>query len=493
MQRNNAVPVVILVLLGCFAVWCLSSIIGRRFSAGNAYPPYSSLRSDPLGSRVLFESLDRLDGVQALRNYRSLDKLEGGPGQTLMLLRLTPAVFASRELNGKDVQAFAARGGRVVITLDGQVGNWQEMENRVDKRRDDNADRREREQWEKRKAELEKMRKEKEKEDEKKKSADDSAGKKSADQRKSEEREEHMAWLMKSRSLKEVLGLTVNQQNFVMTAKGAVKLEKSPELPLKDGELPSWYGRTSLKFEETPEKKPVTDEKKADAAGDKAKDGAKEEEEEDAKPVSTADRWTALAAADGGVMLAVQRIGQGSVVVATDSYFASNEALLKERAPQFLAWLVGPSREVIFDEFHMGTVETPGIMTLSRRLHLQGLFIGGLVLFGLFIWQSSSSLVPAEDVSSKESESVVSGHGATAGLISLLRRGIPRGQLLTRCFEVWEKSARQTGAAASRVAAAAQVMAPVKGIKLPARQVASVYRQLCEVLHTGSRRKQGGA
>lgn len=107
MQRNNAVPVVILVLLGCFAVWCLSSIIGRRFSAGDAYPPYSSLRSDPLGSRVLFESLDRLDGTQALRNYRSLDKLEGGPGQTLLLLRLTPEVFASREFNGKDVQAFA--------------------------------------------------------------------------------------------------------------------------------------------------------------------------------------------------------------------------------------------------------------------------------------------------------------------------------------------------------------------------------------------------
>lgn len=192
-------------------------------------------------------------------------------------------------------------------------------------------------------------------------------------------------------------------------------------------------------------------------------------------------------------MIAEQRIGQGSVVVATDSYFASNEALLKERAPQFLAWLVGPSREVIFDEFHLGTVESPGIMTLARRLHLQGLFIGGLVLFGLFIWQSSSSLVPAEDVAGKESEAVVSGHGATAGLISLLRRGISRGQLLTRCFEVWEKSARQNGAAASRVAAAEKVMAPVKGIKLPVRQVAGVYRQICEAVHTGPGRKQGGA
>ncbi|WP_050024373.1 DUF4350 domain-containing protein [Verrucomicrobium sp. BvORR034] len=490
MQRNNAVPVVILVLLGCFAVWCLSSIIGRRFSAGNAYPPYSSLRSDPLGSRVLFESLDRLDGTQALRNYRSLDKLEGGPGQTLMLLRLTPEVFASREFNGKDVQAFAARGGRVVITLDGQVGNWKEMENRVDKRRDENAERREREQREERRKEREKKR---EREQAAKKDAPaQPADKKGEDQRKLEELKEQMAWLLKSRSLKEVLGLTVDRQNFVMTAKGAIELEKSPQLPLKDGELPAWYSRTSLKFEEIPEKKPALDDKAEDKGEDKAEAGNKDEEK-DEKPVSTSDRWTALAAANGSIMIAEQRIGQGSVVVATDSYFASNEALLKERAPQFLAWLVGPSREVIFDEFHLGTVETPGIMTLARRLHLQGLFIGGLVLFGLFIWQSSSSLVPAEDVASKEAESVVSGHGATAGLISLLRRGIPRGQLLTRCFEVWEKSARQTGAAASRVAAAEQVMTPVKGIKLPVRQVAGVYRQICEAVHTGPRRKQGGA
>lgn len=486
MQRNNAVPVVILVLLGCFAVWCLSSIIGRRFSAGNAYPPYSSLRSDPLGSRVLFESLDRLDGMQAVRNYRSLDKLEGGPGQTLLLLRLTPEVFASREFNGKDVQAFAARGGRVVITLDGQVGNWQEMENRVDKRRDENAERREHEQQEERRKEREKKR---EREQAVKKDAPaQPADKKGEDARKLEELQEQMAWVLKSRSLKEILGLTVDRQNFVMTAKGALELEKSPQLPLKDGELPAWYSRTSLKFEEMPEKKPAA-EGKLDGR-DKA---VNKDEEKEEKPVSTSDRWTALAAANGAVMIAEQRIGQGSVVVATDSYFVSNEALLKERAPQFLAWLVGPSREVIFDEFHLGTVESPGIMTLARRLHLQGLFIGGLVLFGLFIWQSSSSLVPAEDVSSKESEAVVSGHGATAGLISLLRRGIPRGQLLTRCFEVWEKSARQTGAAASRVAAAEQVMTPVKGIKLPARQVAGVYRQICEAVHTAARRKQGGA
>lgn len=485
MQRNNAVPVVILVLLGCFAVWCLSSIIGRRFSAGDTYPPYSSLRSDPLGSRVLFESLDRLEGLQAVRNYRSLDKLEGGPGQTLMLLRLTPEVFASREFNGRDVQSFAARGGRVVITLDGQVGNWKDMENRVEKRRDENAEDREREQREERRKAREKKQEREQKQAAKKEAPSGPTDKKGEDQRKLDELKEQMAWMSKSRSLKEVLGLTIEQKNFVMTAKGALELEKSPHLPLQDGELPAWYSRTSLKFEEIPEKKPGPE----DETAGREDDGSEGKEKEE-KPVSTSDRWTALAAADGVVMIAEQRIGQGSVVVATDSYFASNEALLKERSPQFLAWLVGPSREVIFDEFHMGTVESPGIMTLARRLHLQGLFIGGLVLFGLFIWQSSSSLVPAEDVSGKESEAVVSGHGATAGLISLLRRGIPRSQLLTRCFEVWEKSARQTGAAASRVAAAEKVMAPVKGIKLPVRQVAGVYRQICEAVHMGPGRKQ---
>ncbi|WP_075088130.1 hypothetical protein [Verrucomicrobium spinosum] len=369
----------------------------------------------------------------------------------------------------------------MVITLDGQVGNWKEMENRVDKRRDENAERREREQREERRKEREKKR---EREQAAKKDAPaQPADKNGEDQRKHEELQERMAWLLKSRSLKAVLGLTVERQNFVMTAKGAIELEKSPQLPLKDGELRRGTAGRPSSSRKSPRKSPRWMTRRRIRWKTRRKLRARTRRKTKSRcPPPTAGRPLPQPMS---IMIAEQRIGQGSVVVATDSYFASNEALLKERAPQFLAWLVGPSREVIFDEFHLGTVESPGIMTLARRLHLQGLFIGGLVLFGLFIWQSSSSLVPAEDVAGKESEAVVSGHGATAGLISLLRRGISRGQLLTRCFEVWEKSARQNGAAASRVAAAEKVMAPVKGIKLPVRQVAGVYRQICEAVHTG--------
>ena len=44
-------------------------LLALMFSAGNAYPAYSSLRNDPLGSRVLYESLRQLPGKQVRRNF----------------------------------------------------------------------------------------------------------------------------------------------------------------------------------------------------------------------------------------------------------------------------------------------------------------------------------------------------------------------------------------------------------------------------------------
>jgi len=45
-------------------------LFNREFTGGDAYPPYSSLRSDPAGAKVLFESLSRLPGVAVSRSYQ---------------------------------------------------------------------------------------------------------------------------------------------------------------------------------------------------------------------------------------------------------------------------------------------------------------------------------------------------------------------------------------------------------------------------------------
>ncbi|MEZ0390401.1 MAG: hypothetical protein ACAI34_25200, partial [Verrucomicrobium sp.] len=140
MQRNTALPIAALIVLVLVAAWAFSNIMGRRYSGGEVYPPYSSLRSDPLGTRALLESLDRVEGITGVRNFRGLEKLEGGSAQALMLFHLRPDSMSGRNgLNGKDIQAFAARGGRVVITLDGQVTGWDKMVRRVEDRRENNA------------------------------------------------------------------------------------------------------------------------------------------------------------------------------------------------------------------------------------------------------------------------------------------------------------------------------------------------------------------
>jgi len=47
---------VLLLLLAGFT-WGMLNLFGVQFSIGDVYPEYSSLRSDPVGSRLLFESL----------------------------------------------------------------------------------------------------------------------------------------------------------------------------------------------------------------------------------------------------------------------------------------------------------------------------------------------------------------------------------------------------------------------------------------------------
>ncbi|MGD2272538.1 MAG: hypothetical protein PVI06_19215, partial [Desulfobacterales bacterium] len=59
----------VLSLIFCYGVVHLFLL---RFETGDIYTPYSSLRSDPLGTRALFESLAQLAALSVRRNFRPL-------------------------------------------------------------------------------------------------------------------------------------------------------------------------------------------------------------------------------------------------------------------------------------------------------------------------------------------------------------------------------------------------------------------------------------
>jgi hypothetical protein len=148
--------------------------------------------------------------------------------------------------------------------------------------------------------------------------------------------------------------------------------------------------------------------------------------------------WRVIYSRGSHPVLIERRFGSGSVVFATDSYFASNQAMREERHADLLAWLVGPSKQVVFDEAHLGVLEDPGVATLIRKYQLHGVVAALVLLAALFIWKNSASLVPP--YSNEAHEAHVSGKESAAGFVNLLRRNLAARDVLNACYAEWTKS-----------------------------------------------------
>jgi len=191
-------------------------------------------------------------------------------------------------------------------------------------------------------------------------------------------------------------------------------------------------------------------------------------------------------------------MGQGTIVLASDSYFLSNEAMRRERHSDLLAWLIGPNRRVIFDETHLGISENPGISTLMRRYHLGGLLAGLFVLAVLAVWKNSARLLPGAETRSA-TEEVVLGKESFAGFVNLLRRNVAPSALLPLSIEQWLKRFPRksqppatggdmkpsVGEEGSSVGSQsnAQVERIKQIIKEHPRDIVGAYRQIAGVIH----------
>jgi hypothetical protein len=194
-----------------------------------------------------------------------------------------------------------------------------------------------------------------------------------------------------------------------------------------------------------------------------------------------ASSWHIIYTRGTNAVLIERRFGAGSVLLATDSYFISNEAMAKDRHSDLLAWLVGTGELVVFDEAHLGIVEAPGISTLMRKYRLQGLIIGLVSLAGLFIWKNSTSLAPP--FVDEKASSEVMGKDAGAGLVSLLRRNIAPKELLRVCFEQWTRSLLQSGYhSINRVDQAQAVLETENARAKVDRDPVRAYNEICRVL-----------
>lgn len=129
----------------------------------------------------------------------------------------------------------------------------------------------------------------------------------------------------------------------------------------------------------------------------------------------------------------------GSIVLVADSWMLSNEALAHEPDAAALARLAGPNHNLVFDESHLGIDEGGSVAGLLRRYHLQGLIAALLVLAGLYVWKSSSPLLPRARADNNEPAGL-RGFSAASGLVSLLERSIAVPKLLDVCIGEYEST-----------------------------------------------------
>lgn len=191
--------------------------------------------------------------------------------------------------------------------------------------------------------------------------------------------------------------------------------------------------------------------------------------------------WTVIYARGTNAVVMERKFGHGSVVMASDSYFVSNEAMLSDRHADLLAWLVGNNSHVIFDEAHFGIVQQPGIAALMRKYRLHGFALGLLLLAGLFIWKNSVSLIPQH--AEERWEDFVTGKDAAAGFVNLLRRNVPARDVFGVCFAEWKKSAASSGKfSRGRLQQAEAIFEAEKSLPHKDQNPIATYRTISETL-----------
>ena len=115
-RRNFLIQITALVVLVVFA-YCLVRLLLFRCERGDVYPAYSTLRADPLGTRVFYEALQS-NGVAVDRGYHMLPReLENKPASIYYLALSADEILTFDKDEVVDLDDFVRNGGRVVITF----------------------------------------------------------------------------------------------------------------------------------------------------------------------------------------------------------------------------------------------------------------------------------------------------------------------------------------------------------------------------------------
>jgi hypothetical protein len=406
---RGRVPVIAFVVCAVIFALGLFQLLKLRFEGGDVYPPYSSLRADPLGTMAFYEALERMPEMSVARDFSANNTLPEGKNTTYLHLGA-----GTREWKWIDdeefrtIEDFVTAGGRLVVTFFPEVTQpvvifpSEEEEGREKSAKKEN-----------------------------KSSSSKPDRKGSARSISDRTRNQNF--------LKEKLGIEIG---FRELEAGTNNYESTWVQRRADLALPEaleWHSGVIF--------------------------------------TNLSTNWQTIYARGTNAVVVERKFGAGTVVMAGDSFFISNEAMLNDRHSELLSWFIGPSHDAVFDEAHFGIMQTEGVATLFRKYHLYAVVGALLLLAFLFIWKNAFSFVPPWQM--MRAQQFVAGRETSAGFVNLLRRNIPSHELLRVCFAEWKKSIIRPGGTVSARHAQAEALAKAE---MERRQPLELYQEIYRTL-----------
>jgi hypothetical protein len=391
-RPNPARPITTAITIGLLAlllVGGLTRLFSLRFSSGEIYPPYSTLRADPLGTKLLYQSLKQSPFLASVeRHFTKLDELDYPPDTTFVMLAAEERFDDSHDRieRGMASALFGVMnaGGRVALSYkpyfhyadpdEGIASNETSVATNDCELACNDVD------------------------------EGDEGDEKSDD----------------TDSAETNLCGSVTHSNTLQTAQ--------------------WLGfETTYANREQPETATATRVIEPSTLPQTLRCGT------DLCFTNLSVAWTTLYERDGHPVVIERAVGAGTLALSTLSYPFSNEALRDHRSSELLIWFIGnDTKHVRFSERHHGLSHDPNTAALVRRhrLHWPLLALLGTAL--LFVWQQASSLLPRHRDSQSAASPTPASGDSTQALTNLLRRSIPGSKLADCCQEQWERSLPMT-------------------------------------------------
>jgi len=434
MKKSKFGWAILIALLGVLFCYGVASTLRLRIDFGDAYAAYSTYRPDPMGAQAFYAALRRVSGLRVERHELPIHLLRGDESSAVLFLGVAETPDPPKSI--EHLEEVVRAGGRLVLTygMRGEETDYTLSEEQAQQLRED----------------------------------DETA----EDQIRRFMKRENVPAISPPRNIDWGDGSTLVSERwgFRVVVPGQKELAEDPK---SDDEQPARLRKvedipaTALPGHALPE-----------SLVWKSKDYL----------LPLDERWEPLYTLPGDHVAMMQRhFGAGTIVIASDSFFVSNEA--QRRAPQgaVLAFLLGGKSHVVFDESTKGVDRSPGIVALMKRFHLHIVMAVGVLLALLYAWRASVSLVPRRTQEEEQLRALLlQGRDANDGLASLLRRAVPPDRLLATCVAEWEQShARTDPAARAKIAQAHRILGEKSSGGFPKNeaQFASDYMALAAVLH----------